>query len=990
MGSNIKLDNIITATYKKGQRPNDDQLKAIRHVKGPLLMVAGPGSGKTQTLITRTLNLLLVEEVNPENILLCTFTVKAARQLRDRLNADLKKCGADNVDIHEMSIGTIHSICQKIIDEYPNEAGVGVYSKTRGLMRGYKVLDDLTRMFFLMDNFEEIFGEKMGLDERYLGLWKGYWDTIKRSQEYFDKITEENIDLKKLRDSDDEIVSAIGKAMTAYRRLIIKKGRVDFAHLEWLALDLLTNHPGAREEFQSKFEYVMVDEYQDTNYIQEQTIFRLASADRNIAVVGDVDQSIYRFRGATTQNILEFPDRVGNPSLEPINMGINYRSSQQVIDLYQSYRDEINWKGCRYDLNVESAEKLEKNRPPYKATIKIDESDASNEGKKIVDLIVNLKKTRTIEDYNQVAVLLHSVRSEHSQQYIDAIKSLQASGEKIDVYAPRARMFFERPEIMCTLAALHSINPCQLRTDSGGYPGAEKESIKEYIYRCVLLFRSFVEEPGHKAFIAKMKELQQQMKALKAKNGKPKKIFLDYFYSVVNTNFFAHWLDDELPARHLAQLSRMVQSFSEYYGHEWIGGRDADKVWEKFFNSFIRVLNEGGINEYEDKEQAFPSGAVQVMTFHQSKGLEFPVVIVGSLYALMGTSKKVNQILGDFYNREIVEPISCITEFDKRRIFYVAFSRAKDFLVLTGHNDLGPRILNRKKHFKNVLKLCQTWDVIKRKGDYNEVKCKKSNDELMKPVFGFTSHISAYQRCPQQFKYRQLYDFAPSRNAQLWMGNVIHNTLKDLHDHVMKGKAGKLDEHLVERYLDQNIESLTRAGINEPKLSSKSLAKGDKPLREVVITSIKRYVRENKEKLKHCKWAEKEILVDHEDYTLTGVIDLLIHDKTGHIDLVDFKGGRKKTNLKYRDSYADQVRLYCQQTKKKLGKHPDEAYLYWVTEPDGTDPKDPIETNQELLDKTIQAVDNVARKIISKEFPKLGKREESVCGICEFEERCWR
>ena len=124
-------------------------MKAIQHTKGPLLIVAGPGSGKTKTLITRALNLLLCHNVKPENIILCTFTEKAARQLRDRLNAGLKKCGADHIDIHEMTIGTIHSVCQRIIDEYPNEAGIGIYSKTRGLGRGYIVLDELKRMFFI-------------------------------------------------------------------------------------------------------------------------------------------------------------------------------------------------------------------------------------------------------------------------------------------------------------------------------------------------------------------------------------------------------------------------------------------------------------------------------------------------------------------------------------------------------------------------------------------------------------------------------------------------------------------------------------------------------------------------------------------------------------------------------------------------------------------------------------------------------------------------
>lgn len=983
--SRMTLDEIVARTYPPGKAPNPKQEEAIKHTSGPLLMVAGPGSGKTKTLITRTLNLLLCHDVPPESILLCTFTEKAARQLRDRLNAGLKKCGADHVDIHEMTIGTIHSVCQRIIDEYPNEAGVGVWSKTKGLGRGYVVLDDLKRTFFLMDHFEKIFGGSL-VDGKYFGLWKdtNFWGTIEGAQEYFDKITEELVDVAKLCESKDPQVKAIGTAMAMYRRLMIQEAKIDFAHLEWLANDLLTNRPGAQKEFRAKFAYVMVDEYQDTNYIQERLILTLANADRNVAVVGDVDQSIYRFRGATTQNILEFPARVERPDLEPVHLGINYRSSQQIIDLYQAYRDAIPWRGCRYPLDVEADPAMEAARPKHTALVQIDEPDAAAEGKKVADLILSLKKAGTIQDYNQVAILLHSVRSNHSGQYLDAIRGLRDEGEEIDVYAPRARLFFERPEIMCALAGLHHVNPVPLSDKAGGFPGQETESIKDYLQRCVKTCKEFKDHPGYPAFLAGAKALKAEIAALKDKKGKPRHTFLEYFYGIVNTPFIGSWLDQELPARHLAQISKLIETFSEYYEIDWVGGGNADYAWEKFFNSFLRVLYQGGLNEYEEKDQAFPSGAVQVMTFHQSKGLEFPVVIVGSLHAQISTGKKVDEILSSFYHRDLHEPLGLITEFDKRRLYYVAFSRAKDFLVLTGHNDLTERVAGRKIHFHPSLKRCTPWDAAKRKADYEAVTCEPGDPEVLKPVLGFTSHISAYERCPLQFQLQKLYGFVPKRTEQYWMGNVVHNALKDIHDHVLKNKGGELTDSLVKDYLDRNIDSLERRGLPPPKPKE-----GQKDPREVALASILRYVRENQEKLKHCRWAEKEILIDKTDYTLTGVIDLLIHDDTDHVELVDFKAGQKKNNVKYREGYADQVRLYCKQVEPKVGKTPDEAYLYWVTEPEGVDPVDPVDTDPALLEDTHARVEDTARKIIGKQFPKKPKKDDDVCGICEFEGRCW-
>lgn len=985
----MNLSQIISATYREGETPNSGQFNAIQTTTGPVLIVAGPGSGKTKTLITRTLNLLLNHKVEPERILLCTFTEKAARQLRERLNAGLNQCGAKGIDIHEMTVGTIHSVCQAIIDEYPNEAGLGIRGKGLGLGRGYLVLDELQRRFFLMEHFEEIYGAPVGQPPKYLGLWKGYWDTIERSQEYFDKITEENIDLAALRASTDATIKEIATAMTAYRRCMLEAGKVDFAHLQWLAIDLLLNNTAAHAEFCSKFEYVMVDEYQDTNYIQEQIIFRLASANRNICVVGDVDQSIYRFRGASTQNIMEFPARVGSPALKPINLDINYRSSQQIVDLYQAYLKEIPWGRSRYDLSVSADPGMEAKRPAYIANLNVAEADAQYEGRRVASLIKVLKDAGTITDYNQVVILLHSVRQTHSAQYIEAIRALRAGGKDIDVYAPRARLYFERPEVMCALAGLRALNKIPLSDSSTGYPGSEGESVKDYLQRCVHDFRAHKGDEGHDEFLTLAKQLTDEVQALKENGGRPRSRFIDYYYALINTAFMSRWVEKELPARHLAQLSNLIKTFMDYYGYEWVGGKNADKIWDKFFNSFLRILLDGGLNEFEDEDQAFPSGAVQIMTFHQSKGLEFPVVVVGSLHAQIRSAQKVDDTLSSFYNRPLLDPRNRVSEFDRKRLFYVAFSRAKDFLVLTGHNDLPARVANRKDEFLGALGKCTSWQVAEKSGEYKTVRCAAGDAETVKPVFGFTSHISAYERCPRQFQYQRQYGFVSVRDEQYWMGNVVHNTLKDIHDHVLKKKPGSLDAVRVKDYFDQNADSLRRQGIEPPKLSPARLAKGEKPLEVLALEAVNRYVKDQGPRLKHCRWAEKEILVEEADYVLTGVIDLLIHDDTGKVELVDFKAGQKKNNLKYREGYANQIRLYCQQVKPKLEKFPDEAYLYWVTEPPGVNPKDPVDTDPSLMAKTRGDVDAIARKIIRKEFPALKSRDEDMCGVCNFERRCW-
>jgi hypothetical protein len=215
------------------------------------------------------------------------------------------------------------------------------------------------------------------------------------------------------------------------------------------------------------------------------------------------------------------------------------------------------------------------------------------------------------------------------------------------------------------------------------------------------------------------------------------------------------------------------------------------------------------------------------------------------------------------------------------------------------------------------------------------------------------------------------------------------NTLQDIHDHVLRNKAGALDVTLVKQLFEQAAYNLQRQGIEAPKLSPARKAKGEKDLETIALESVQRYVKENRERLKFTRWAEKEMLVDEEGYTLAGVIDLLIHDDTNHVELVDFKAGRKANNEKYREGYANQIRLYCKQAEPKIGKVPDEGYIYWVTEPEGVYPKDPVDIDPALLEGTKKAVEKVAQGIIKKKFPKLPAKDENVCGICEFEGRCW-
>lgn len=272
---------------------NINQLEAVGHIEDPLLIIAGPSSGKTLVLVVRALNILLQKFAQPREMLICTFTEKAAFELRGRISAAAKKLNCAG-DMSDLFVSTIHGICNNFLMTYRHLIPLG---------NNYEVLDELTQLLFLYDNFDEIIGPEV--NGKYLKRWKTRWTAIEGAWNYFDKITEELIDPDRLLSASDPFIQTIGYAYRAYEAALYEKNCIDFAHQQKLCYQLLQN-PRTSEGIKGRIKFIMVDEYQDTNYIQEQLILLLADPQNNICVVGDEDQSIYRFRGATVRNILEF------------------------------------------------------------------------------------------------------------------------------------------------------------------------------------------------------------------------------------------------------------------------------------------------------------------------------------------------------------------------------------------------------------------------------------------------------------------------------------------------------------------------------------------------------------------------------------------------------------------------------------------------------------------------------------------------------------
>ena len=386
--------------------------KAAIHSEGPTLLIAGPGTGKTYTIIQRVLYLIREKRVKPEEIMLVTYTQKASKELTTRLTDVLSKAGIE-VNLHEMYIGTFHHICRKILKEF---------QEYTHLPKNYLAVDQFEQQYLVYEHLSEfaaIPDFRRVVQDSYLkqGELVGIspWRQCQTICRYVNGLSEELLLPEEMRRTcGNQLggrIEVLARMMMKYTRLEEERHFIDFSRLQKETYALLSSHPEILDSLQKRIRYIMIDEYQDTNFIQEQLIRLLGGCSQQIFVVGDDDQSIYRFRGASIGNILGFSKIY--KTCHTFKLDTNYRSHPGIVRFCMDWmRGLKSWRGAdgrmfRYVKGDIHAASEETGTPVLRITGK----DLSECHARIADFIEELKERGQITDYNQVAVLCLAVKS---------------------------------------------------------------------------------------------------------------------------------------------------------------------------------------------------------------------------------------------------------------------------------------------------------------------------------------------------------------------------------------------------------------------------------------------------------------------------------------------------------------------------------------------------------------------------------------------------
>ncbi|MEP6583413.1 MAG: UvrD-helicase domain-containing protein [Ginsengibacter sp.] len=616
---------------------NEPQREAVLHRDGPIMIVAGAGSGKTKVLTTRIAH-LLASGVDAFNILALTFTNKAAAEMKERVEKIL-----GNNEARNLYIGTFHSVFARILRAEADKLGYP---------RNFTIYDTDDAKSVVKTVVNEL-----GLDDKHYkpatiyNRISGAKNALITPAEYISDYGLQQEDMRANR-------PMTGQIYEAYCKRCFKNGAMDFDDLLLKFYLLLSTHPESLSKYQRKFKYIMIDEYQDTNTSQYQIIKLLGAMHENVAVVGDDAQSIYSFRGATIENILQFQKDYDEVKIVMLEQ--NYRSSQSILHVANNVI--ANNKGQLPKKLWTSNGEGEKIKLVRTAT-------DNDEGKYVADAIQELKLRNHFLN-NDIAILYRT--NAQSRSFEESLRRLNIAYR---IYGGIS--FYQRKEIKDFLSYLRVIlNPgdeeALKRIINFPARGIGKTTIEKavlYANENDISMWNVIEraaEFGYRAgalealsnFVVTIRMFQSE---LQKKNAYDLSILVGKHTGIVKELFNDKTTEGLARYENIQELLNSIKEFTETPTED---GELLDKSLGSYLQQ-ITLLTDAD----EDKGE---SNVVKLMTIHASKGLEFPVVFVGGLEeTLFPNAMSIN-------TREELE--------EERRLFYVAITRAKKMLWLTYAN----------------------------------------------------------------------------------------------------------------------------------------------------------------------------------------------------------------------------------------------------------------------------------------------------------------
>lgn len=990
---------------------NENQQKVVEYNGNkPLLVEAGPGSGKTRVIIERVKFLINELKVNPSSLLVITFTRKAANELKDRLSEDIPK----NI-INEMQISTIHSFCLDFLKKRGNVTNLiddDSGEKRRLFIQKYKYKLGFKNEFYLADyqipsvinKFDEYTTFKVDID--------GLIDYIKQTRpidkEYVDFVNSfKFFPSKKVRDNEKFKKSWYNarflqtpKAYVKYLELLDLFNAVDYNTVQIKFLESLKENP------ETQYTNILVDEFQDTDPVQAEIFEILLKNAESFTAVGDVDQSIYSFRGSFRDYFEEFYNKY---NAELISLNYNYRSTNNIIRTSEAF--------IKPQRKEYSKKYLVGARNEDKESYILESLDPQEEAQKIFNLIKDLKDNGKIRQYSDVAILYRSIVSNKNIPFLidefkkndisyhisgtedliesDEVKSILTLfyyiARKLDHsygmsnlekewlnlrafcgidFIPKFRKLsvetkrylmelqenFENDVLKTEKEVYFELTGKKSRKKKFNGVFTRNEDVLIEIFKRVnkpVVDLDLIEDTGDREFFTELEKLRENVFS---SDEEDKLTILEVYYELLNLcGYFDDLVinngDYELELENLSKISRTIFNYESIIS--------ANDVRGLFF--FLTNVIEGYVTSSSDVD------GVQLMTVHKAKGLEFPVTIVSSLSEYnfplaprdpMREKDNINKEDTFYTPNKFLEYKDC-SEADEvnlglaeeNRVIYVAMTRAQDILVLSVVGKMPEEICKISNYFNKNLDL-----------DNMSISSVGSKPEENKLNLSYSS-FADYNNCPWRYNLLNKLHFKVSQKEVTKMGSIIHEALDVINQEIKD--SGEISK--------ENIEKIAK--------DTYYLHGGTDDEFDDYMDSIFDYYNEIGFDITVVD-SEVPFSIDRDNYRFNGAIDLIYKNQNGEYGILDYKNTIFKDYN--REKYAQQLLTYILALKND-SKYCDieitEAKIYAIKSRSLID----FNIGESRLATQKEEIQNTADLINSHEF---NKNESSYCNICEFLKYC--
>lgn len=910
------------------------QIEAIATLGEPLQIIACAGSGKTQVISQRIAKILGQPGVEPRNVVAFTFTEKAAAELKERILALVDEELGDVTGMAEMYVGTMHGYALDLLQRLVPDTFK------------FSVLTDITNQLFI-----DRYSGKSGLTTCPTTAAQGTLRRYQNSKLYMQVVSvlrEDKIDLT-------QVPAGVIESFEKYMTLIDDQALFDYTQMIHRAVEYLDGDPyedddygRVQEHIQNDIKYVVVDEYQDVNPLQERLIRGLVQFGANLCVVGDDDQTIYQWRGSQVSNIITFASRYD--AVKQVTLDDNFRSSRGIVEVGRSVAERIPG-GNRLSKAMVAAGHQQWARGDMLA---LQFDDPATEAAWIVDRIDSMRGLAFTDSpgsdarglsWSDFAVLFRSVAND-SGPLVDELRR-----RGIPFIVKGLNKLFDSPEIQAVVGIfqfmVESIDADTLHRlwDDG-----------QLVPACADWSKALAVLENGRDFDAGKRHSVYNIQRL----------FLDFLEALDmrEDNLPGDPVHAELVFYQLGKFSQVISDYEQIYFTTDPRAK---------YTGFEQWLRFQAPRYYADADAdvgyATPD-AVTIATVHQAKGLQWPAVFAPALRKNRFPARRMGGV-----SLQHVIPDAAIddpdryrgTLDDETRLFYVAVTRSQKYLYCTWAPIQSNQQQRRRSEF---------WDHVAAQQWVSTADAPVTGDRLEPQPRHETpqvtlsfSELKYLFECSYQFKLRFLYGFNAPIHEALGYGKGLHDALSEIHKRALGGDIVTKDaaESLINRHL--------HTPFAYPTLREQ--------LHNAGVKAIERYFDTHGKELSQTEFSEKQIRVHvTPGITVDGRIDLIRRLDTGETAIVDFKSTER---AQAEDVTRDQLHVYAVGYQELTGSSADIIEVLNLDE-NGKTTREPV--NEPLLDAVRDKIHDAGDALRRNDLPRLTVWDNHACGSCDLVGLC--